>query len=142
MSNTTILFAIHHKTGITCERLNGSALSVASEAVPMESMPSTAFDESALRLTVLPELKSRLNTECLIAWAGCFATPAKSICHSVFLRHLDHSLFEPLRHSTLTSSPRAETVMCLLSSSGAYHRLVFSGLDNSIYRHFNITKFS
>ena len=67
MSNTTILFAIHHKTGITCERLNGSALSVASEAVPMESMPSAAFDESALPLTALPELKSRLNTECLIA---------------------------------------------------------------------------
>ena len=58
------------------------------------------------------------------------------------LRHLQLSLLEPLRHSTLTSSPRAETVMCLLPSSVAYHRLVFPGLDNSIYRHFNITKIS
>ncbi len=42
-SNATILFAIHHKTDITCERLNGSALSVASEAVPITAL-SFNFD--------------------------------------------------------------------------------------------------
>ncbi|WP_289148483.1 hypothetical protein, partial [uncultured Bacteroides sp.] len=52
--------------------------------------------------------------------------------HSVFLRRLHFSLLEPLRHSPLVSSPRAETVMCRLPALSAYHRLAFPGQVSAI----------
>ncbi|WP_289873382.1 hypothetical protein [uncultured Duncaniella sp.] len=50
----------------------------------------------------------------------------------MFLRRLHLSFLEPLRHSPLFSSPRAETVMCRLPALSAYHRLAFPGLGSAI----------
>lgn len=125
------------------ERRNGSALAIASEAsLVLGNDVSGVWNESgttADRIARIEESAEHRVSDSLSRLLRCtcqvylpfrvLTLPPTFVIRAV----------APL---SVDSSPRAETVMCLLPSSGAYHRLVFPGLDNSIYRHFNITKFS
>lgn len=122
-----------------CERRDGSTFAIASEASQVLgnavngvwSKSGTTADRIA---RVVESAKHQVSDSLsgLLRMLRC--TCSCYFSHSVFLRRLHLSFLEPLRHSPLFSSPRAETVMCRLPALSAYHRLAFPGLCSAIYQ--------
>lgn len=116
------------------ERRDGSGSSVAGKSSVCEPKPSEAFGASpALPQTALTVIKSRLNTECLNARAGCRSTgsdilQAFRVIYAVSIVYY----FSAVTPLSVYCCPRVETVMIRLLALSDYHRLAFPGTGSSI----------
>ena len=125
------------------ERRNGSTLAIASEVSQvLGNAVSGVWSESGTTADRIARIEESAKHRVSDSLSGLLRYTCQVYLPLRVLTPPPSFVIWAVAPLSVSSSPRAETVMCLLPSSGAYHRLVFPGLDNSIYRHFNITKFS
>jgi len=115
------------------ERHDVSACSVASEALPgWGNAVSGIWIESGTTADRITRIEESAKHRVSDSLSGLLRCTCQVYLPLRVLTPLPSFVIWAVAPLSVSSSPRAETVMCLLPSSGAYHRLAFSGPDNSI----------
>lgn len=130
------LFCDFHIDGVRQERERSSGLAAGCRRKVTVVEPLTPPDRSApmdVGGTPITDNASEVSI-------GFAHATSETHCRSsmFFFAVAMQGILRPLPPLPLSSSPRAETVMCRLPSLPAYHRLVFLGLDSLIINLYSI----